>query len=78
MKASDFLDYIKQSKAKHTLAEYKAGLEKFIAWYGKDLDTILAERKKDLTSDDPTQRKRFVREVEKFHKALARAVLLFK
>ena len=34
------------------------------------MDTILAERKQDLASDEPTQRKRFNREVEKFHKAL--------
>ncbi len=70
MKASDFLDYVKDSKSKETLKEYKSGLSKFVEWYGKTLDEVLAERKADLASDDATQRKRFVREIEKFHKAL--------
>lgn len=56
MKASDFLDYIKDSKSKSTFKEYKSGLAKFVEWYGKSLDEILAERKQDLTSEDATQR----------------------
>jgi integrase len=70
MKAEDFLEYIKESKSKQTFKEYKSGLAKFVEWYDKNLDEILAERKADLTSEDATQRKRFVREIEKFHKAL--------
>jgi site-specific recombinase XerD len=70
IKASDFLDYIKESKSKGTFKEYKSGLAKFVEWYGKSLDEILAERKQDLASEDATQRKRFVREIEKFHKWL--------
>lgn len=70
MKASDFLDYVKDSKSKETLKEYKSSLGKFVEWYGKSLDVILEERRKDLVSEDATQRKRFVREIEKFHKAL--------
>jgi site-specific recombinase XerD len=70
MKASDFLDYIKESKSKQTFKEYKSGLAKFVEWYGKTLDEILAERKQDLASENATQRKRFVREIEKFHKYL--------
>lgn len=70
MKASDFLDYVKESKSKGTFKEYKSGLAKFVEWYGKSLDEILAERKQDLASEDATQRKRFVREIEKFHKWL--------
>jgi site-specific recombinase XerD len=70
MKAEEFLSYVKESKAKQTFKEYKTGLAKFVEWYGKDLDTILAERKQDLASEDATQRKRFVREIEKFHRFL--------
>jgi site-specific recombinase XerD len=70
MKASDFLDYVKDSKSKETLKEYKSSLGKFVEWYGKNLDEILAERKQDLASEDATERKRFVREIEKFHRAL--------
>jgi len=70
IKAADFLDYIKDSKSKGTFKEYKSGLAKFVEWYGKSLDEILAERKQDLASEDATQRKRFVREIEKFHKWL--------
>lgn len=70
MKASDFLDFVKDSKSKGTFKEYKSGLAKFVEWYGKSLDEILAERKQDLASEDATQRKRFVREIEKFHKWL--------
>ncbi|MGD0028615.1 MAG: hypothetical protein ABSC91_06725 [Candidatus Bathyarchaeia archaeon] len=70
MKSSDFLDYVKESKSKGTFKEYKSGLAKFVDWYGKSLDEILAERKQDLASEDATQRKRFVREIEKFHKWL--------
>jgi integrase len=70
MKSSDFLDYVRESKSKQTFKEYKSGLAKFVEWYGKSLDVILAERKADLASEDATERKRFVREIEKFHKAL--------
>lgn len=70
MKAEEFLAYVKESRSKPTHKEYKTGLNKFVEWYGKNLDEILAERKADLTSEDATQRKRFVREIEKFHMAL--------
>ena len=61
MKASGFLDHIRRAKAKHTYAEYKAGLSKFVEWYGKDLETILAERKQDLAGEEPIRGKRFNR-----------------
>jgi integrase len=51
----------------HTHKEYKNGLSKFAAWYGKSADEILAMRKDDLKLEDTFQRKRFERELEKFH-----------
>ena len=70
MKVKDFLDYIKESKSKATLKNYKVGLKKFLEWYQKDGDTILQERFEDLQSRDQQRRKRFNREIEKFHRHL--------
>lgn len=65
-----FLDYIKSSKSKSTLKEYREGIEKFSEWYGKNSNEILEERRKDVMSGDFTQNMRFSRELEKFHKWL--------
>lgn len=70
MKVKDFLDYIKEAKSETTFRSYKISLDKFIEWYGKDGDTILKERFEDLQSTDQTTRKRFNREIEKFHRHL--------
>ena len=70
MKAQEFLDYVKNAKSKNTLKEYRNGLKKFSEWYGKDLDTILLERKQDLESEDPVRRRHFERKLEEFHRAL--------
>lgn len=70
MKAQEFLDYVKNAKSKNTFKEYRHGLKKFREWYGKDLDTILMERKQDLESEDPVRRRRFEHKLEEFHRAL--------
>jgi integrase len=70
VKAQEFLDYVKNAKSKNTLKEYRNGLKKFSEWYGKDLDTILLERKQDLESEDPVRRRHFERKLEEFHRAL--------
>ena len=72
MNVKDFIDYIKQAKSKATLKNYKQGLKKFTAWYEKDANTILTERFEDLQSQDMNTRKRFNREIEKFHRHLKR------
>ena len=72
MNVEDFLDYIRQAKSKATLKNYTQGLKKFTAWYGKDTNTILKERFEDLQSSDMNVRKRFNREIEKFHRHLKR------
>jgi len=53
---------------------YRRGLELFCEWYGKDIETILAQRKDDLTprpNEIPVDMKqrasRFEKELEKFH-----------
>jgi integrase len=51
----------------HTRREYRNGLQRFSAWFGKSADEILEIRKADLKSDDTFARKRFERELEKFH-----------
>lgn len=70
MKTEDFLTYIKESKSKATLKNYTTGLKKFTEWYGKNGDTILKERFEDRQSNDLHKRKRFGREIEKFHRHL--------
>jgi len=70
MKAEQFLSYVKDAKSKATLKNYIQGLRRFREWYGKDLDTILKERFEDLKSEDMNTRKRFNRELEKFHRHL--------
>jgi len=70
VKAQEFLDYVEKSKSKNTWKEYRNGLKKFSKWYGKDLDTILEERKCDLESGDAVRRRRFEHKLEEFHRAL--------
>lgn len=70
MKVEDFLDYIREAKSKATFKNYTQGLKKFVEWYGKDENTILKERFEDLQSTDQNKRKRFNREIEKFHRHL--------
>ena len=70
MKAQEFLDYVKNAKSKNTFKEYRNGLKKFSEWHGKDLDTILLERKQDLESGDPVGRRHFEHKLEEFHRAL--------
>lgn len=72
MKAQKFLEYLRKSKSKNTYKEYRYGLKKFTEWYGKDLDTILMERKEDLKSEDAVRRRRFEHKLEEFHRALMR------
>jgi integrase len=50
-----------------TKKEYRNGLTRFAAWFGKSADEILELRKADLKLEDSFQRKRFERELEKFH-----------
>ena len=64
------MHYIREAKSKATFKNYTQGLKKFTAWYGKDENTILKERFADLQSTDQNKRKRFNREIEKFHRHL--------
>jgi integrase len=57
----------------HTRREYRNGLQRFSAWFGKTADEILEMRKADLKSDDTFKKKRFERELEKFHAYLKAA-----
>jgi integrase len=57
----------------HTRREYRNGLQRFSAWFGKTADEILEMRKADLKSEDTFKRKRFDRELEKFHAYLKAA-----
>jgi integrase len=70
MKAQEFLDYVKKAKSKNTFKEYRIGLKRFQEWYGKDLDTILRERRDDLQSEDSVRRRSFERKLEEFHRAM--------
>jgi integrase len=50
-----------------TRKEYRNGLQKFSEWFGKSADEILQMRREDLKSEETFRRKRFEREIEKFH-----------
>lgn len=70
MKVEDFLQYIQQSRSKSTYKEYKAGINKFSEYFGKTPNEILEMRKQDWVSDDLHQKRKFGRELGKFHKWL--------
>jgi integrase len=70
MTVEAFLDYVKQTKASNTFSSYKYGIQKFSEWFGKTPNEILEMRRQDWLSDDLHQKKRFMREIEKFHKWL--------
>ncbi|MCJ7632516.1 site-specific integrase [Candidatus Bathyarchaeota archaeon] len=70
MKVEDFLNYVKETKSKNTWKEYRHGIEKFAEWFGKSPNEIMELRTQDWASTDLHQKKRFVREIEKFHKNL--------
>jgi len=72
-----FLD----SLSKGTLKSYRRGLELFIEFYGKDVDTILAERKDDLTPrpnenlvDAKNRASRYENLLEEFHAWLMKPI----
>jgi len=50
-----------------TRKEYRNGLQRFSEWFGKNADEILQMRREDLKTEETFQRKRFEREIEKFH-----------
>lgn len=63
-----FLDYHKKARSKGTYKSYRRGLELFLEWCGKDADTVLAERRQDILSENFEDKKRFDREIEIFYK----------
>jgi len=71
---AEFLDSYSN---KSTRRMYRRGLELFCKWYGKDVDTILKERKDDLTPrpnesfvDTKQRASRYEKLLEKFHGSL--------
>jgi len=70
MTTEDFLSYIEETKSKNTYKSYKYGIGKFSEWFKKPPNEILEMRKQDWISGDLHQKKRFMREIEKFHKWL--------
>jgi integrase len=73
MDAQEFLTYIGESKAKNTAKSYRNGLTHFAGWYKKSysvemLTEILQERKDSLQSEDPQEKRKFERLVEKWHR----------
>jgi integrase len=74
MDAQEFLTYIAESKAKNTAKSYRNGLRHFAEWYKKSysvemLNEILQERKDSLESEDPQEKRKFERLVEKWHRS---------
>jgi len=63
----DFLDYIKKSKSKNTYKSYKRSIALFSEYFSETPNEILRMRVEDWKSDDLHQKRRFAREIEKFH-----------
>ena len=68
MSAQEFLDYVKETRAKSTWRMYKVGIKMFSDWFGKDADQILELRRQDWVSGDMHTKKRFTRELERFYR----------
>lgn len=64
----DFLDYLEKSKSRNTYKSYKRGIELFSEYFGKAPNEVLKLRLEDWKSDDLHQKRRFAREIEKFHR----------
>jgi Holliday junction resolvase-like predicted endonuclease len=47
-----FLEDLKARRTKGTVKSYRRGFELFLEYYGKNADTVLAERKQDVQSED--------------------------
>ena len=74
MDAQEFLTYIDDSKAKNTAKSYRNGLRHFADWYKKSssteaLNEILQEREVSLKSDEPQEKRKFERLIEKWHRS---------
>jgi integrase len=74
MEAQDFLTYIDESKAKNTAKSYRNGLKHFAEWYKKSssavaLNEILQDRAASLKSEDPQEKRKFERLIEKWHRS---------
>jgi integrase len=74
MDAQEFLTYIVESKAKNTAKSYRNGLRHFAEWYKKSysvemLSEILQERKDSLQSENPQEKRKFERLIEKWHRS---------
>jgi len=62
-----FLDYVRKRRKKNTLRMYTEGMRRFEEYYKKTGNEILEERRQDWISGNLFQKKRFAREIEKFH-----------
>jgi len=78
MTVEDFLDHIKEAKSKNTWKEYRRGIALFSEWFKKTPNEILEMRRQDWISGDLFRKKRFMREIEKFHKWLLQPIHTIK
>ena len=78
MTVEEFLSYVEEAKSKSTHKEYKHGIEAFVEWFGKEANAILALRHQDVVSGEPIKKKRFLREIEKFHAWLLKPIHTIK
>jgi integrase len=67
-KRAEFLQHIKSRKSKNTFILYKAGLNRFLEWYGKTAEEILAEAKEYFQSEQRQQKDFFKYKIEEFFK----------
>jgi len=78
MTVEDFLDHIKEAKSKNTWKEYRRGIALFSEWFKKTPNEILEMRRQDWISGDLFRKKRFMREIEKFHKWLLQPIHMIR
>jgi len=64
----DFLDYLEKSKSRNTYKSYKRSIALFSEYFDKIPNEVLKLRRQDWKSDDLHQKRRFAREIEKFHR----------
>ena len=76
---SSMAEFLDSFSKKSTMRMYKRGIDLFCEWYGKDVETILQERRDDLTPrpsenfvDAKQRASRYEKLLEKFHTWLLR------
>lgn len=69
-KLTEFLETIRAKRSKNTYFLYKSGMSKFLEWYGKSAEEILAIQKEKVLSENREDKEYFKSVIESFFKYL--------